>query len=141
MSGRSLKPQVVEWVEELGPGRRETPRLYFHDGETPFDRQSSGLPAQLLTPGFFRDHLLGRIIVKDISLGGAGFLAPVRLLVPKRILIQFDDVTLLAGDVLHRRPIEPLLCFYGVRWFQCKPQQIESVMRRWDLGDPVAVSD
>ena len=43
-------PPLAEVVEESGPGRRLDPRVYFHDGETPFAEQSSGVPALVKVP-------------------------------------------------------------------------------------------
>lgn len=120
-----------EWIEELGPGRRTDPRLYFHDGETPLEIQSSGVPAQMRVPGLLFDELVGRAIVKDLSLGGVGFIAFSRYALPDRLLLLLGDCPPLYCQILHRRLVAPQLCFYGARWYQSERTQLEAVLARW----------
>ena len=87
----SQQPGIAELAEEVGPGRRVDPRLYFHDSETPLEQQSTGVPAIIQAPGLLFNRQLGRGIVKDLSVGGVGFIASSRLELPPRVLLLLDD--------------------------------------------------
>ena len=82
------RPPLAEVVAEHGPGRRLDPRVYFHDGDTPYAEQSSGVPAQVKIPLLFFSYRVGRAVIKDLSLGGVGFLAPTRLSLPDHVCLH-----------------------------------------------------
>lgn len=128
---RGLSQIESEWFEEVGPGRRTHPRLYFHDGETPLEIQSCGVPAQIRIPGLLFDELVGRAIVKDLSLGGVGFIASSRVVLPDRLLLLLGDCPPLYCQILHRRLVAPQLSFFGARWYRSDTAQLEAVLARW----------
>lgn len=129
---KQCKPRISEWSKEhQGPGRRRDPRLYFHDGDTPINEQASGLPALAYANGLLRRKEIGPIIVKDLSMGGASFIASTRFQIPDKIWLSMPNCPMLSCDVLHRRLINVRLCLYGVRWFDCPADLLESVIALW----------
>lgn len=130
----SQQPGIAELVENVGPSRRVDPRLYFHDNETPLEQQSTGVPVLIQAPGLLFRRQLGRGIVKDLSVGGVGFIASSRLELPPRVLLLLDDCPPLYCEILHRRPVVPLLYSYGACWYRSDRKQLEAVMARWLLA-------
>ena len=124
-------PPLAEVVEESGPGRRLDPRVYFHDGETPFAEQSSGVPALVKVPLLCFASTIGRAVIKDLSLGGVGFLAPSRLEIPDRVYLKMNDSPTLQCRILHRREVAPLLTFYGACWYPNNRREMEGIMAQW----------
>lgn len=111
--------------------RREHPRWQLSDDSVPLQLQSTGLPAQLWGAGLLFDKLIGQVVIKDLSMGGAGVLAPSRYRVPKKISLVLEGAPGLSGEVMHRREIGPSLVFYGVRWRRVKHKQLLEIVGRF----------
>lgn len=99
-------------------GRRLFPRWYFHNPEVPFEEQSDGIHGSVRRPNFLFDTQICRIIIKDMSLGGVGFIAPKRYQLPKRVVVLVGDRYQLVCEILHRRQAGRYLTFYGARWYR-----------------------
>lgn len=112
-------------------GRRTYPRWYFHDPEVPFEEQTSGIAGQVRRPGVFYDSLIGRIIVKDMSVGGIGFIAPRRYNLPKRVVVNVGNGYPLLCEILHCRPVNRALNFYGARWYRMDRQVVMLAIARY----------
>ena len=125
------RPPLAEVVAEHGPGRRMDPRVYFHDGDTPYAEQSSGVPAQVKIPLLLFSYRVGRAVIKDLSLGGVGFLAPTRLNLPDHVCLQMENAPKLHCRILHRRQVAPLLTFYGACWYPSNRREMEKIMAQW----------
>jgi hypothetical protein len=97
-------------------GQRIYPRWYFHDPEVPLAEQSSGITGVLKKPGVLFDTHIGSAIIKDLSLGGIGFIAPRRYQVPKRVVVVVGRQYPLVCEIIHRRPVDRSLVFYGAKW-------------------------
>lgn len=117
--------------------RREYPRWQLSDDMVPLQLQSKGLPAQLWGTGLLFNKLIGQVVIKDLSMGGAGLLAPSRYRVPNRISLVLEGAPGLAGEVMHRREIGPSLVFYGVRWRRVKHKLLLDIVGRFvrESGD------
>ncbi|MGL6314833.1 PilZ domain-containing protein [Vibrio sp. WXL103] len=84
--------------------------------DEPIKSQASGVAVQLKQPGWFSNKLLGRAVIKDISLGGAGILVSNRVEVPKNILIETSTGHLFNAEVVYQRDEGELFTFLGVLW-------------------------
>lgn len=112
-------------------GRRYYPRWYFHDPEVPMEEQSSGIAGEVRRPGVLHDPLIGRIIIKDMSLGGIGFIAPRRFHLPKKVVVMVGNTYPLVCEVLHARPLSRALVFYGARWYRMDKHVLMMAISRY----------
>jgi|GEM_PF-3212600 len=117
--------------------RREYPRWHLSDDSVPLQQQTKGLPAQLWGTGLLFDRLIGQVVIKDLSMGGAGLLAPSSYRVPNKISLVLNGTRGLAGVVMHRRPIGSSLVFYGVQWRRVKHKHLLDIVGRFvrESGD------
>ncbi|MDN2480127.1 PilZ domain-containing protein [Vibrio agarivorans] len=96
--------------------KRKYIRWYFWMPEEPFKSQASGLAVQLKQPGWFRHKTLGRAVIKDISMGGAGVLVSNRIEVPDKIMVSIPDGDEFSADVVYQRDEGELFTFLGITW-------------------------
>lgn len=115
----------------LHDSRRQLPRWYLHDGETPFEDQSCGISARLMISGLLFDKRVCRVIIKDIGPGGAGFLAPRRVILPDDIRLVLPGLPALDCKVMHNREIGPSLRFIGAAWVEPDGVNLGPVLTRW----------
>lgn len=127
----SRKASIEQRETSSLSSRRNDPRFYVHDINTPFELQTSGVPATLKALGLLFSRNLGQVIVKDLSMGGVGFLASSQLQVPKRVLLCLDSCAPLACEILHQHSVAPQLCFYGGRWQERDRRKLEGTLARW----------
>ncbi len=125
------KPTGTQTPQPWETGRRFYPRWYFHDPEVPFAEQTRGIAAELWRPGVLFDSLIGRIVIKDMSLGGVGFLAPRRFELPERVLVVLAEQEVLGCEILHRRPVSQELVFYGARWHGLSHRRLARALSRY----------
>lgn len=94
-------------------------RHHIGEDELPLPLQSDGILVTLLTDGRWFNKTLGRVIIKNISAGGAGIVASHLIKIPKKVIVSFPPSTGIAPQqarVVHAREINPPLCFYGIEW-------------------------
>ncbi|MDR9826447.1 PilZ domain-containing protein [Vibrio sp. FNV 38] len=96
--------------------KRKYIRWYFWMPEEPFKSQTSGLAVQLKQTGWFKKKPLGRAVIKDISLGGAGVLVSNRIQVPDKIIVEIPDGDEFVADVVYQRDEGELFTFLGLTW-------------------------
>ncbi|MCK6262246.1 PilZ domain-containing protein [Vibrio sp. ZSDE26] len=95
--------------------KRKHARWYFWLPEEPFGTQTSGLAVELKKLGWFR-RKLGRAVIKDISLGGAGVLISNKHKIPGKIVIVTPEGLELMADVVYQRPEGKSFTFLGLTW-------------------------
>src|SRR5690606_12089488 len=79
-------------------------RWYFCTANQPHESQTKGVPVKLLQSGLFGSQIC-LAVVKDMSLGGAGLLAPVSKTVPDLIVVKYDEQTRIKAEVVYRRQV------------------------------------
>lgn len=105
--------------------RREFPRWQFHQVDVPLAMQSQGIAARVYRQGLLFDRLIAQVVVKDMSLGGAGLLVPSQYPLPKKLLLSIDDADKpLQCLIMHRYPVDAALHFVGVSWYRVKSEQV-----------------
>lgn len=70
-----------------------------------------------------------KAVVKDMSLGGVGLLAPLSKNVPDVILVQYDERIRMAAEVVYRRQVSDKLVFLGLSWLDAKREQRLKLLR------------
>lgn len=95
-------------------------RYHIGDDEPPLYQQSDGILVTLRSNcHWWFNKTLGRAILKDISAGGGGFVAPHAIKIPKKVIVIFP-VSIGIGpqqvDVVHVKEVTPQLLFYGIEW-------------------------
>ncbi|ALP42725.1 hypothetical protein ACKC5O_14675 [Aeromonas schubertii] len=120
-----------EALDPLYDARRQQPRWYLHDGQTPFEQQSCGITARLMVSGLLFDRRLCRVIIKDIGPGGVGFLAPRRFELPRSLRLVLPGLPPLDCLLMHRRPVGPSLSFIGGAWAEPDAVDLAPVLSRW----------
>ena len=68
--------------------------------------------------------------MKDISLGGAGLLAPLSKAVPDVLVVEYDSETRIKAEVIYRRAVSDKLEFLGISWLDTKREQRLRLLRR-----------
>lgn len=123
--------------EDEAAKRREFPRWHLSDDSVPLELQSRGLPAQLWGSGLLFDKLIGQVVIKDLSMGGAGVLAPSRYRVPNKVRLALAGAPPLGAVVMHRRRIGESLVFYGLQWRRVRQQHLLDIIGRFvrERGD------
>lgn len=128
---------------ETEDSKRRFTRYYFGDTTIPLQQQTGGLVVTLMEDGLLFDEALGRVIIKDISAGGAGVLASSIITVPKKILIVFPKdagIKTQKAHVVHMRQLNPALNFYGIQWDSKCGTLVSQVRAHWghlfDENDP-----
>ncbi|WP_394244736.1 PilZ domain-containing protein [Vibrio astriarenae] len=96
--------------------KRKYIRWYFWMPEEPFKSQANGLAVQLKQPGWFKNKLLGRAVIKDISMGGAGVLISNRIQIPEKVIVAIPDGDEFTADVVYQRDEGDLFTFLGLTW-------------------------
>lgn len=112
-------------------GKRFYPRWYFHDPEIPFEEQTSGIAGEVRRSGVLYDPFIGRIVIKDMSLGGIGFIAPSRYNLPRRVVVVVGKTYPLMCEILHRHPVSPSLTFYGASWYRMDRHMLMMAISRY----------
>jgi len=118
-------------ADSFGRGRRECPRWYFYNPFTELEDQISGISGIIKTPGWWFDRLLTNTIIKDLSMGGAGFIVPQHTTVPDHIILELEGKYRLECEVLHRRPLNRYLTFYGVRWEHSRRRIVMTIISKY----------
>ena len=104
-------------------------RWYFCTANQPHEVQTKGVPVKLLQSGLFGNQIC-LAVVKDMSLGGAGLLAPVSKTVPDLIVVKYDEQTRIKAEVVYRRQVSDKLVFLGLSWLDAKREQRLNLLRR-----------
>ena len=73
------------------PGRSYY-RWYFYDPEQSLQTQTKGIAVKLKRLGWFGNEI-GSAVVKDMSMGGAGLLAPLKDKVPDEFWVLYEIVS------------------------------------------------
>lgn len=114
--------------------RRHFTRYYFGDKTQPLQQQSGGLVVMLREASLLLGEELGRVIIKDISTGGAGVLVSSIIKVPKKALIVFPKESGIKPQkvlVVYTRQLNPALNFYGLQWANKRNGIVEQVQSHW----------
>jgi hypothetical protein len=96
------------------PGRRFY-RWYFYNPEQSLQTQTKGIAVKLKKPGWFGGEI-GSAVVKDMSIGGAGLLAPLKDKVPDLFWVFYDKTTKVKAKVCYRKAVTDKLEFLGLQW-------------------------
>ncbi|GAA0561412.1 MULTISPECIES: PilZ domain-containing protein [Rheinheimera] len=104
-------------------------RWYFSTANQPHETQTKGIAVKLKQPGLFGSQLC-QAVVKDISLGGAGLLAPLSKAVPDMLVVEYDSETRIKAEVIYRRAVSDKLEFLGISWLDTKREQRLRLLRR-----------
>jgi len=96
------------------PGR-DFYRWYFYDPQQSLQTQTKGIAVKLKRLGWFGGEI-GSAVVKDMSLGGAGLLAPLKDKVPEQFWVLYDKSTQVKAKVRYRTAINDKLEFLGLEW-------------------------
>jgi hypothetical protein len=96
------------------PGRNYY-RWYFYDPEQSLQTQTKGIAVKLKRLGWFGSDI-GNAVVKDMSMGGAGVLAPLKDNVPDQFWVLYDKNTKVKARVCYRKAINDKLEFLGLEW-------------------------
>lgn len=103
-------------------------RWYFNSANQPTELQTRGVAVKLYPTTLFGRELCNAVL-KDISYGGAGVLAPTSKVIPEQILLIYDERHKLKAKVVYRRQINDKLVFLGVRWLPGKEQFVLQLLR------------
>ena len=90
-------------------------RWYFYDPTVSLQQQTKGVPVRLKRPGWFGSDI-GAAVVKDMSMGGAGVLVPLKDKAPATFWVLYDKTTKVKARVRYRKPINDKLEFLGLEW-------------------------
>jgi hypothetical protein len=90
-------------------------RWYFYDPAVSLQSQTKGIPVRLKQTGWFGQEL-GSAVVKDMSMGGAGLLVPLKDKVPDSFWVLYDKTTKVKARVCYRKVIDEKLEFLGLEW-------------------------
>lgn len=112
-------------------GRREFPRWYFYNPFTELEDQISGISASIKVSGWWFDRFLANVIIKDLSLGGAGFIVPNHIKIPDKIIITLEDKYKIECDILHRRRLNRYIQFCGARWEPSRRRIVMTIISRY----------
>lgn len=96
------------------PGRNYY-RWYFYDPEQSLQTQTKGIAVKLKGLGWFGSEI-GSAVVKDMSMGGAGVLVPLKDNVPEQFWVLYDKNTKVKARVCYRKAITDKLEFLGLEW-------------------------
>ncbi len=96
------------------PGRNYY-RWYFYDPQQSLQTQTKGIAVKLRRLGWFGSEI-GSAVVKDMSMGGAGLLAPLKDKVPDQFWVLYDKTTKVKARVCYRKAINDKLEFLGLEW-------------------------
>ncbi|WP_185714233.1 PilZ domain-containing protein [Rheinheimera mesophila] len=96
------------------PGRSYY-RWYFYDPQQSLQTQTKGIAVKLKRLGWFGGEI-GSAVVKDMSMGGAGLLAPLKDQVPDQFWVLYDKTTKVKARVCYRKTINDKLEFLGLEW-------------------------
>ncbi|WP_047043554.1 PilZ domain-containing protein [Vibrio mexicanus] len=108
---------------------RQHTRWQYDESERPYDQQSRGLAVEIHETGFFGKRI-GRAVVKDISLGGAGILISNQLSIPENIKIIGPDKIRFYAKVVYQRAEGDRFKFVGVTWNDGKNKQRVSLIAK-----------
>ncbi|MEE2024050.1 MULTISPECIES: PilZ domain-containing protein [Alkalimonas] len=103
-------------------------RWYFCAANQPHEVQTKGVPVTLWQSSLFGSQIC-KAVVKDMSLGGVGLLAPLSKNVPDVILVQYDERIRMAAEVVYRRQVSDKLVFLGLSWLDAKREQRLKLLR------------
>jgi hypothetical protein len=96
------------------PGRNYY-RWYFYDPQQSLQTQTKGIAVKLKRLGWFGSDI-GSAVVKDMSMGGAGVLAPLKDNVPDQFWVLYDKNAKVKARVCYRKAITDKLEFLGLEW-------------------------
>lgn len=102
--------------EAVSNTNRQFYRWHLQSNNIPLVFQSSGVPIKLYRRVFFYDSYIGRGIIKDISIGGVGFLSSGKL--NKNIIIELPNGLKIKCTKQHQSQVNPQLIFNGASWDQ-----------------------
>lgn len=111
--------------------RREFPRWYFYNPFTELEDQISGISASIKVSGWWFDRFLANVIIKDLSLGGAGFIVPNHITIPDKIIITLEDKYKIECDILHRRRLNRYIQFCGARWEPSRRRIVMTIISKY----------
>ncbi|HEY0924362.1 PilZ domain-containing protein [Rheinheimera pacifica] len=104
-------------------------RWYFSAQSQPVAIQSKGIAVKLWQSGLFGSQIC-QAVVKDMSLGGAGLLAPLAKTVPDIVMVEYDNQFKIKAEVVYRRQVSDKLVFLGISWLDAKREQRLNLLRR-----------
>ncbi|WP_215396171.1 PilZ domain-containing protein [Rheinheimera oceanensis] len=104
-------------------------RWYFSSASQPHETQTKGIAVKLWQSGLFGSQIC-QAVVKDISLGGAGLLAPLTKTVPDIVMVEYDNQFKIKAEVVYRRQVSDKLVFLGISWLDAKREQRLNLLRR-----------
>lgn len=122
---------IAPGMEDSSRGRREFPRWYFYNPFTGLEDQISGINATIKIPGWWFDRFLANVIIKDLSLGGSGFIVPNHVQIPDRLRLSFEDKYNIECEVLHRRKLNRYIQFCGVRWEPSRRRIVMTIISKY----------
>ena len=104
-------------------------RWHFQSGEVPLVYQSSGVPIKLYRRILFFDIFLAQAIIKDISIGGVGFITQHKL--TSSLVIQLPDGTKIPCQQQHHFQVNDKLNFYGARWNEADYEKVLPLLKSY----------
>lgn len=113
-------------------------RHHIGDDALPLPLQSDGILVTLLTNGFLFKRTLGRVIIKNVSISGAGILVSHLITIPNAFTLVFPSVSGIKpqkASVVHTRALNPSLNFYGIKWDNMSPDILSKLKATY--GDKI----
>lgn len=109
--------------------KRQFHRWYFQSKEIPLSYQSTGIPVRTYGSLMGLKRPIGQGVIKDISLGGLGFLGQPDL--PKKVQLKLPNGEMIACEILHRFMVNKRLTFYGANWGKAEYQRVLPLLRQF----------
>ncbi len=109
--------------------QRKYLRWQFQSSNVPLVFQSRGVPIKLYRRVFLYDQYIGKGIIKDISLAGAGFISSKPL--PEIVIIKLPNGATIKCAKQHQFQVNEYLTFYGVSWGKSVYQRILPFLKNY----------
>lgn len=97
--------------------QRKYHRWYLCTQQESPEQQSQGVSIEIRGGSRF-GRKVGRAIIKDISLGGAGILLSAKQPIPEVFRLVYQNSYSSKAEVVYRRPLNGHLIFCGIRWYE-----------------------
>ncbi|WP_281560409.1 hypothetical protein [Thalassomonas sp. RHCl1] len=104
-------------------------RWHFQSGEVPLVYQTSGVPVKIYRRVLFFDIFLAQAIIKDISIGGVGFITQHEL--GTSLIMQLPNGMKIPCKKEHFFQVNDKLNFYGASWSEREYKKVMPLLKTY----------
>ncbi|WDD99303.1 hypothetical protein [Thalassomonas actiniarum] len=104
-------------------------RWHFQSGEVPLVYQTSGVPVKIYRRILFFDIFQAQAIIKDISIGGVGFITQHEL--DASLIMQLPNGLKISCKKEHYFQVNDKLNFYGASWSEKEYKKVMPLLKSY----------